>query len=70
MEAVRYNRPSILMGHCHPSGDPTPSPEDVKVTEIIHNAGKLLDIMLVDHLIIGNNAYTSLRQSGLGFPTT
>ncbi|MCC6170365.1 MAG: hypothetical protein IT329_24320 [Caldilineaceae bacterium] len=68
IEAVRHNRPSILMGHCHPSGDPTPSPEDVKVTESIYTAGKLLDIALLDHLVIGNNAFTSLREAGLGFP--
>lgn len=68
MEAVRHNRPSILMGHVHPSGDPTPSPEDVKVTEMIYTAGKLLDIALLDHLVIGNNVYTSLRQAKLGFP--
>lgn len=69
MEAVRHNSPSILMGHCHPSGNPTPSPEDIAVTEMIYAAGKLLDIALLDHLVIGDNAYTSLRAQGLGFPT-
>lgn len=68
MEAVRHNRPSILMGHCHPSGNPIPSPEDIAVTSLIYEAGQLLDIQLVDHLVIGDNAYTSLRQQGLGFP--
>lgn len=70
MEAVRQNSPSIVMGHCHPSGDPTPSPEDVRVTELIYSAGKLLDIALLDHLVIGDNAYTSLRQGNLGFPAS
>lgn len=68
MEAVRHNNPSILMGHCHPSGNPTPSPEDIAVTTLIYDAGKLLDIQLLDHLVIGDNAYTSMRQSGFGFP--
>ncbi|MCC6457988.1 MAG: JAB domain-containing protein [Caldilineaceae bacterium] len=68
MEAVRQNRPSILMGHCHPSGNATPSAEDIRVTEMIYDAGKLLDIALLDHIIVGNNVYTSLRESGLGFP--
>ena len=68
MEAVRHNSPSILMGHVHPSGNPTPSPEDIAVTEMIYAAGKLLDIALLDHLVIGDNAYTSLRAQGLGFP--
>ena len=70
MEAVRHNSPSILMSHNHPSGDPTPSPEDVRVTELLVAAGALLDVQLLDHIIIGNNQqYTSLRAQGLGFPS-
>jgi DNA repair protein RadC len=46
-----------------------PSPEDIAVTGLVHEAGKLLDISLLDHLIIGNNAYTSLRAQRLGFPS-
>lgn len=68
MEAVRFNSPSILVGHNHPSGNPSVSPEDIAVTEIIYAAGKLLDIELLDHVVIGDNAYTSLRAQGLGFP--
>jgi hypothetical protein len=51
----------------HPSGDPSPSPEDVRVTREIVNAGKLLSIDLLDHLIIGHNQYTSLKEKKLGF---
>lgn len=52
----------------HPSGNPTPSPEDIKVTGQLYEAGRLLDIQLLDHVIIGDNQYTSLRSLGLGFP--
>lgn len=70
MEAVRHNSPAILMSHNHPSGDPTPSQEDVRVTELIGEAGRLLDIYLLDHIVIGSNQlYTSLKSQGLGFPS-
>ena len=52
----------------HPSGDPTPSPEDVEVTRQLVEAGKLLDIEVLDHLIIGQQRFVSLRERGLGFP--
>ncbi|GIV76299.1 MAG: hypothetical protein KatS3mg050_0693 [Litorilinea sp.] len=68
MEAVRQNSPSIIVSHCHPSGNPAPSPEDVKVTGMLYEAGRLLDIQLLDHVIIGDNQYTSLRSLGVGFP--
>ncbi|HOG47305.1 MAG TPA: DNA repair protein RadC [Anaerolineae bacterium] len=66
-EAVRSNAPSLIVAHNHPSGDPTPSPEDVHVTEQIVAAGKLLDIDVLDHLIIGCQRYVSLKERGLGF---
>lgn len=66
-EAVRANAPQIIVVHNHPSGDPTPSPEDVQVTEQIVSAGKLLDITVLDHLIIGRQRYVSLKERGLGF---
>ena len=50
------------------SGDPTPSPDDVRVTEQIVQAGKLLDIEVLDHLVIGHQRYVSLKERGLGFP--
>ena len=55
------------MVHNHPSGDPTPSPEDVEVTLQILAGGLLVDIDLLDHLIIGKNRFVSLRERGLGF---
>jgi DNA repair protein RadC len=66
-EAVRVNCKAIIVAHNHPSGDPTPSPDDVRVTEQIVQAGKLLDIEVLDHLIIGRQRYVSLKERGLGF---
>jgi len=66
-EAVRENCPAIIVVHNHPSGDPTPSPEDVEVTKQIVAAGKVLDIEVLDHLIVGQQRYTSLKEQGLGF---
>lgn len=65
--AVRANCASIIVLHNHPSGDPTPSPEDVRVTEMIVEAGRLLDIEVLDHLVIGRNRFVSLKERGLGF---
>jgi DNA repair protein RadC len=66
-EAIRANSASIIVAHNHPSGDPTPSPEDVAVTEQIVAAGKLLDIEVLDHLVIGHQRYVSLQERRLGF---
>lgn len=66
-DAIRENCASIIVVHNHPSGDPTPSPEDVRVTRDLVAAGKLLDIDVLDHLVIGRNRYVSLRQRKLGF---
>jgi DNA repair protein RadC len=66
-EAVRENCPALVVVHNHPSGDPTPSPEDIKITEQIVKAGKLLDIEVLDHLIIGHQRYVSLKEKRLGF---
>ena len=66
--AIRENVPSIIVAHNHPSGDPTPSPEDVAVTRDLVAAGKLMDIELHDHLIIGDGGrFISLRGIGSGF---
>ena len=63
--AILANAASILLMHNHPSGDPTPSKEDIELTNIIKNACKLMDIPFLDHVIIGDNGrYTSLRQLG------
>ncbi len=67
-EAIKANCAGIIVAHNHPSGDPTPSPEDVAVTEQIVAAGKLLDIEVLDHLVIGHQRYVSLKERRLGFP--
>lgn len=64
-EALREGASSLVVAHNHPSGDPTPSPEDLEVTERLVAAGKLLDIPLQDHVILGERRYVSLRQRGL-----
>jgi len=65
-DAVRRSVPAIAMVHNHPSGDPTPSPEDISLTHQAVNAGKLLDVAVIDHVIIGRGKYTSLKERGLG----
>ncbi len=65
--ALRENCAAIIVAHNHPSGDPTPSPEDVRVTERIVEAGHLLDIEVLDHLIIGRGRFVSLKERRLGF---
>jgi len=64
-EAVKDGAVGIIVAHNHPSGDPTPSPEDVAVTRQLRDAGKLLDIPLLDHVIIGESRHVSLRRMGL-----
>jgi DNA repair protein RadC len=67
-EAVRQNSAALIVAHNHPSGDPTPSPEDVAVTREIVQAGKILDIDVLDHLVIGaGQKFVSLKERGLGF---
>jgi len=66
-QALRVNCAGMIVVHNHPSGDPTPSPEDVRVTERIVEAGKLLDIDVLDHLVIGWQRYVSLKERRLGF---
>ena len=65
--AVGRMASAIVVCHNHPSGDPTPSPDDVAVTRAMVQAGKLLDITLLDHLVIGQNKWVSLKERGLGF---
>ena len=66
-DAVRQNAAAIIAVHNHPSGDPTPSPEDVEVTRQLVEAGRMLNVELLDHLVIGQQRYVSLRERGLGF---
>ncbi len=65
--AIRRNAPALIVVHNHPSGDPTPSPDDVVVTRAIVQAGKLLDVDVLDHMIIGQGRWVSLKERGLGF---
>ena len=67
--AIRENCASVIVVHNHPSGDPTPSPEDVRVTAEAVKAGQLLDVEVLDHVVIGSgrDRYVSLKERGLGF---
>jgi DNA repair protein RadC len=66
-EAIKVNAAALIVAHNHPSGDPSPSPEDVAVTRAVVEAGKLLDIEVLDHLVIGRHRFVSLKERGLGF---
>ncbi|MES1239603.1 MAG: DNA repair protein RadC, partial [Chloroflexota bacterium] len=66
-DAVRLDAAGIILVHNHPSGDPTPSPDDLHLTAEALAAGRLLDIDLLDHLVIGHDAYVSLRDRGVAF---
>ena len=65
--ALRRNCAGIVVAHNHPSGDPNPSPEDIALTRRLVDAGKLVEVSVLDHLIIGHNRYISLRERALGF---
>lgn len=62
--AILSNAASIICCHPHPSGDPTPSPEDIDVTERLAEVGKIVGIELLDHIIIGDNKFVSLKEKG------
>ncbi len=66
-EAIVQNCPAMILVHNHPAGDSSPSPEDVELTHILIAAAKLLDIVMVDHLIISRNGWSSLKEMGLAF---
>ena len=66
-EAIRMNAAAVIIAHNHPSGDPTPSAEDVQMTRQIVEAGKLLSIEVLDHLVICQARWVSLKERGLGF---
>ncbi len=59
-EPIKMYAPKIILVHNHPSGDASPSDKDIKFTEYLYNASRLLGIELVDHLVIGNKTYTSI----------
>lgn len=62
--AILVNSASVILVHNHPSGDPTPSPEDVKLTKKLVEAGRVMDITVLDHVICGEGKYASLRERG------
>ena len=66
-EAVINNCPALIIVHNHPSGTATPSPEDIELTHTVIAAGQLLDITVLDHIIISQGAYTSIKEMGLAF---
>ena len=66
-QAIVDNAPAIIVAHNHPSGDTSPSPDDVATTRAIVQAGKLLDIEVLDHLVVSRNGFASLKERGLGF---
>ncbi|MCR5684297.1 MAG: DNA repair protein RadC [Lachnospiraceae bacterium] len=63
--ALKYNAAGIILAHNHPSGDPTPSPEDVASTNRIRACGEYLGIRLYDHIVIGQNRYVSMKELGI-----
>jgi DNA repair protein RadC len=65
--AIRRNATAVIVVHNHPSGDPTPSPDDQAVTRALVQAGKLLDLEVLDHIIIGQGRSVSMKERGLGF---
>jgi DNA repair protein RadC len=66
-DAVRLNASGLILVHNHPSGDPTPSPDDLRLTAETLAAGRLLDIQLLDHLIVAGDSFVSLRDRGVAF---
>jgi len=62
LEALNHKAVNILLVHNHPSGDPTPSKSDIHITQVIREMGEKLDIPLLDHIIIGDNKYTSFKE--------
>ena len=66
-KAVKLNAASIIVVHNHPTGDPNPSTEDITLTRSLVDAGRLLDIEVLDHLVIGDNDFVSMKERGLGF---
>lgn len=66
-KAVKLNAASIIVVHNHPTGDPNPSTEDITLTRSLVDAGRLLDIEVLDHLVIGDHDFVSMKERGLGF---
>ena len=65
IEALKFRGTGIILMHNHPSGDPNPSEEDCLFTIRVAEAGKMMGVMLLDHIIIGDNSYVSLKERGI-----
>ncbi|HHV35484.1 MAG TPA: DNA repair protein RadC [Syntrophomonadaceae bacterium] len=63
--AIQRSAASVILVHNHPSGDPSPSPEDVEITQRLCEAGRIIGIEILDHIIIGDHVFASLREKGL-----
>lgn len=66
-EPIRLNAPALILSHCHPSGSVELSPDDVAMTQSAVQAGKLLGIDVLDHIVVGKDVWLSLKEQGLGF---
>ena len=64
-EALRHQAAALILAHNHPSGDPSPSKEDIALTLRLAEAGKLLELPVLDHVIIGDGRFVSLKEKGL-----
>ncbi|MGB7537761.1 MAG: DNA repair protein RadC [Anaerolineales bacterium] len=69
-DAIRWNAAGIIVAHNHPSGDSSPSPEDLALTRNLIEAGRLLDIPVLDHVVLGRGRFVSMRESGMGFTSS
>ncbi len=67
-EALRQNAPAIILVHNHPSGDPTPSADDIAMTKQAIEAGELLDVDVVDHVILAQGRFESMKTMNVAFP--
>lgn len=65
--AVRRDCAAVIVSHNHPSGDPAPSPEDIALTRRLVSAGKVMEVEVLDHVVVGENRYVSLRERAMGF---
>ncbi len=64
---VRESAAAVVFVHNHPSGDPTPSQEDLEITRRLRHVGELMGVRVLDHIVIGHRRFASLKQLGLGF---
>ncbi|MDR7412337.1 MAG: DNA repair protein RadC, partial [Armatimonadota bacterium] len=66
-EAIRRGAHAVILAHNHPSGNPEPSPDDARLTSLLRQAGALLGVAVLDHVVVGDGRFVSLRERGLGF---